>query len=120
MASSSNSTASPYSPHSPRAGRVYLVNTHHVKKVAGRKCHVPNCHQCLRQLMSYDRLLAETIGPGKENCALRAVSSQRERLLWYRWVGGAGIRSNVIGFRVCCAPRGRDERDEGVYGMPSR
>jgi len=61
---------------------VHLVNTRHVKNVAGRKSDVLDC-QWLQQLMSYG-LLSGAFRPREQICALRAVSRQREMLLSYQ------------------------------------
>jgi transposase len=65
-----------------RGFSVYLVNTRHVKNVAGRKSDVLDC-QWLQQLMSYG-LLAGAFRPHEQICALRVVSRQREMLLSYQ------------------------------------
>lgn len=52
------------------AREVFLVNTHHVKSVPGRKSDVLDC-QWLRQLHSYG-LLSGSFRPAEQICVLRS------------------------------------------------
>jgi len=62
-----------------RGFKVFLVNSHHVKSVPGRKSDVLDC-QWLQQLHSYG-LLAGSLRPENEICVLRSYIRQRDNLI---------------------------------------